>query len=195
MITPNKRAIFTLIIISLFIASCWNPFRPKLVDESSDEIKNRSPIELLQNLERAYKERNIDIYKSLLAPHFRFELISSEVSMIGIDVNGDGIKDSWWGFDEEVEFTNNLFNHGSSDGSYPPPDELLLRLQIPPESDWEKDPELGHENWVVIGCLFDLSLVYLASNSSINATGVARFYLEPVGNSWHISIWRDESYL
>ncbi|MGI6197782.1 MAG: hypothetical protein ACOYIS_01470 [Candidatus Cloacimonadaceae bacterium] len=195
MTTPNRLAIFALLILSLAFGSCRNPFCPKMVDESVQEIKNNTPIELLQNLERAYKERNIDIYKTLLSPHFRFELISSEVGLIGIDVNGDGINDSWWGYDEEVEFTNNLFKHGSSDGLYPPPDDLLLRLQIPPESDWEKDPEVGHEDWIVIGCLFDLSLVYHASNTSINASGVARFYLEPIGDRWYISIWRDESYL
>ncbi len=195
MTTPNRLLILLLISCSLALSSCWNPFRPKLVDDSSEEIRNSTPLDLLQNLGRAYKERNIDLYKGLLAPDFRFELISSEVNMIGIDVNGDGIKDSWWGFDEEVEFTNNLFNHGSSDGHYPPPDELNLRLQIPPESDWEKDPEVGHEDWVVISCLFDLSLVYLVSNSSFNAAGVARFYLKPIDNQWYIAIWRDESYL
>lgn len=191
----NKVALLALICLSIFLSSCRNPFCPKLVDESIQEVVNTTPIELLQNLERAYKERNIDLYKELLSPHFRFELISSEVSQIGIDVNGDGIKDSWWGYDEEVEFTNNLFNHGSSDGLYPPPDDLQLRLQIPPESDWEKDPEIGHEDWIVIGCHFDLALIYHASNTSLTASGVARFYLEPIGDRWYISIWRDESYL
>jgi hypothetical protein len=94
-----------------------------------------------------------------------------------------------------VEFTNNLFNRGSSDGLYPPPDDIQLRLQIPPESDWEKDPEIGHEDWVIIGCHFSLALYYQASNISLNATGVARFYLEPIGDRWYISVWRDESYL
>lgn len=191
----SKTTYCLLILASLLLQSCWNPFRPRMIDNSNDLIHNRTPVELLQNLERAYRERNINIYKALLAPDFRFELISSEVNQIGIDVNNDGIRDSWWGYDEEVEFTNNLFNHGSTDGVYPSPDQITLRLQIPPEENWENDPEIGHEDWIVIACYFDLTLSYYASNSSLAASGVARFYLRPQGNRWYIAIWRDESYL
>ncbi|NLO10900.1 MAG: hypothetical protein GX122_00495 [Candidatus Cloacimonetes bacterium] len=191
-----RNSISILILaISLLLSGCWNPFRPALVDESSDLIHNRSPIELLQNLERSYRERNINIYKSLLAPDFRFELISSEVGQIGLDVNGDGIRDSWWGFDEEVMMTDNLFNHGSSDGLYDSPDQISLRLHIPPEENWEKDPEVGHEDWIVIACNFDLSLQYITSNTIINAGGVARFYFKPMDNRWYIAVWRDESFI
>ncbi len=195
MITRNRYPIFLLLLSSLLLQSCWNPFRPRMIDNSNDLIHNRTPLELLQNLERAYRERNINIYKSLLAPDFRFELISSEVNLIGIDVNEDGIRDSWWGFDEDVEFTDNLFNHGSTDGVYPSPDQITLRLMVPPEENWETDPELGHEDWIVIACNFDLTLTYLSSNSSLAAGGVARFYLRPSGNRWYIAIWRDESNL
>lgn len=195
MITRNRYPIFLLLLSSLLLQSCWNPFRPRMIDNSNDLIHNRTPLELLQNLERAYRERNINIYKSLLAPDFRFELISSEVNLIGIDVNEDGIRDSWWGFDEDVEFTDNLFNHGSTDGVYPSPDQITLRLMVPPEENWETDPELGHEDWIVIACNFDLTLTYLSSNSSLAAGGVARFYLRPSENRWYIAIWRDESNL
>ena len=195
MITRNRTSVLVLLLLSLLLQSCWNPFRPRMIDNSNDLIHNRTPLELLQNLERAYRERNINIYKSLLAPDFRFELISSEVNLIGIDVNEDGIRDSWWGFDEDVEFTDNLFNHGSTDGVYPSPDQITLRLMVPPEENWETDPELGHEDWIVIACNFDLTLTYLSSNSSLAAGGVARFYLRPSGNRWYIAIWRDESNL
>lgn len=195
MTTRNRLQFIGLLLFSLLIQSCWNPFRPRMIDNSNDLILNRTPVELLQNLERAYRERNINIYRELLAPDFRFELISSEVNQIGIDVNDDGIRDSWWGYDEEVEFTDNLFNNGSTDGLYPTPDQITLRLQIPPEENWEVDPQIGHEDWIVIACYFDLTLSYLASNSSIAASGVARFYLRPSGNRWYIAIWRDESYL
>jgi len=193
MITRNKLPLLLVIVLALLLSSCWNPFHPRLVDNSNDQLRNRTPVELLQNLELAYKERNINIFKDLLALDFRFELIASEVNQIGIDVNGDGIRDSWWGYEEEVAFTENLFVHGSSDGSYPPPDDLQLRLQIPPEENWENDPELGHEDWIVIPCMFNLSLSFYASNSLITANGVARFYLKPMNNRWYIAIWRDES--
>jgi hypothetical protein len=195
MISRNKLPILPLFAVLLVLGSCWNPFRPPLVDNSDGTIRNRTPVEVLQNLELAYTERNINIYKSLLAEDFRFELIASEVSQIGVDVNGDGIRDSWWGYDEEVLYTENLFTNGSSDGSHLPPDELKLRLQIPPEDSWESDPELGHEGWVVIPCIFDLKLSYYATNSMITASGVARFYLKPADNRWYIAIWRDESNL
>ncbi len=183
------------ILFSLLISSCVNPFSPKLYDISDADIQNRTPTELLQNLERAYKEKNLNIYKLLLHPEFRFELIASEVSQIGIDVNEDGFRDSWWGYDQEVELTDHMFRIGSSDGVYPPPDEINLRLQIPTQDLWQNDPELGHEDWIVIPCNFDLLLSYTATNSSFNANGVARFYVRPVGDRWFIAIWRDESNL
>ncbi len=195
MISRNKLSAFPLLLALLSLASCWNPFHPNLRDVSNDTIQNRTPREVLQNLELSYGERNINIFKSILAPDFRFELISSEVNQIGIDVNADGIRDSWWGYDQEVLYTGNLFTEGSSDGTHESPDDLQLRLQIPPEESWESDPELGHEDWVVIPCIFDLKLSYYASNSMITASGVARFYLKPADNRWYIAIWRDESNL
>ncbi len=177
------------------LSSCVNPFSPKLYDISDAEIQSRTPEELLQNLERAYKEKNLNIYKVLLHPEFRFELIASEVSQIGIDVNGDGLRDSWWGYDKEIELTDHMFHIGSSDGVYPPPDEIHLRLQIPTQDLWQNDPELGHEDWIVIPCNFDLILSYTATNSSFNANGVARFYVRQVGDRWYIAVWRDESNL
>lgn len=193
----NSIWLILLIISSLLLQGCWNPFRLKPIQypDTDGGIDNSTPVKVLENLERAYRERNINIFKSLLAPDFRFELISSEVSQIGIDVNNDGIRDSWWGYEEEVSFTNNLFTFGSSDGMYPPPDQLQLRLQIPPDESWEIDPEIGHENWIVIPCYFNLTLTYLASGTSIAANGVARFYLRPTQNRWYIAIWRDESNL
>ena len=182
-----------LLFLVLLLSSCRNPFCPELYDVSKDEIQNRTPEELLQNLERAYTERNINIYKSLLHPDFRFELLASEVSLIGIDMNNDGMRDSWWGYAQEVEYTDRMFNKGSSDGTYPPPDDIKLRLQIPPSERWQNDPEVGHEDWVIIPCNFNLILTYQESNSSINANGIARFYLRPEGRDWKIAIWRDES--
>lgn len=191
----SKAAFLPLLALTFLLGSCWNPFHPPLVDNSDGTLRFGTPLEVLQSLELAYKERNINIYKEILAPDFRFELISSEVGQIGIDVNGDGIRDSWWGFDQEVLYTSNLFSTGSTDGSTPAPDDLYLRLQVPPETNWEEDPELGHEDWVVIPCSFDLKLSYYASNSMLTASGIARFYLKPANNRWYIAIWRDESNL
>ena len=192
-----RNRIITLFALlhALLGASCRHPFRPALIYNTINDLQNRDPKQVLQSLERAYQDKNIDLYKKLLAPDFRFELLSSEVNQIGIDVNDDGIRDSWWGFEQEIQLTENLFKYGSSDGNYPPPDQIELRLQVPPENLWELDPEVGHEDWVIVPCVFDLSLTYLSSNSSLNASGVARFYLKETNKRWHIVIWRDESNL
>lgn len=197
MISRFKPKQFSLLLALglLLLMSCSNPFRPRLRDESRAVVYNRTPVEVLENLEQAYLQKNINLYKQLLSSDFRFELISSEISTIGIDINNDGIKDSWWGFEQEIEMTNNLFNIGSSDGVYPPPEQISLRLQIPPTEFWEKDPQIGHEDWIVIPCTFDLQLSFTTISSSLGATGTARFYLKPVDGLWYIAIWRDESYL
>jgi hypothetical protein len=175
------------------LLSCVNPFHPNLVNDNSANSTNDSPEAVLQSLEQAYTQKNLQLFTGCLAPDFRFELLSDEVNSIGIDWNNDGFKDSWWGFEQEAEYHRNLFLEGSSDGSYPPPDQINLRLQVPPQEQWEADTQTGHEEWVVIPCLFDLQLLYTASNSSIASSGVARFYLKPVGNRWYIAVWRDES--
>jgi len=190
-----RNKLFLLLLLSLLLVSCKNPFRPDLTYNTGNSAVNNDPKQLLQSLERAYQDKNLDLYKKLLSPDFRFELLSSEVNQIGIDVNGDGIRDSWWGYEQEVQLTENLFKYGSSDGIYPPPDQISLRLQIPPENMWEIDPESGHEDWVVISCVFDLSLTFLSSNTVLGASGVARFYIKPIGARWFIAIWRDESNL
>lgn len=191
----NKIPVLLTFCLALLLFGCQNPFRPPLIYNTSDNLANSNPKEVLESLERAYQDKNIDLYRKLLSQDFRFELLSSEVNQIGIDVNGDGIRDSWWGYEQEIELTENLFKYGSSDGNYPAPDQISLRLQIPPENLWEIDPEVGHEDWVVIPCVFDLTLSYLASNSSLSANGVARFYLREENKGWHVVIWRDESNL
>ncbi len=181
-----------LILLAL---GCQNPFRPKLIDISTSAIYNRSPEELLRNLEKSYREKNINIFRSLLHEDYRFELLSSEFNQIGIDMDGDGIRDTWWDYEQELEMTRNMFERGSSDGSMPVADVIELRLQIPPQELWEVDPATGRENWIVIPCYFDLILTYTSSNSSYVANGIARFYLVEESGAWKIIIWRDESNL
>jgi len=115
-----------------------------------------------------------------------------EVDDIGIDMDGDGIKDSWWDYDKEVEYHRNLFQEGSSDGTYPSPDHIYLNLQIPQEDVWLTDNQEGREDWVIIPTYFTLSIT-IYGTSNITADGYARFYLRPEGDEWRIIIWRDES--
>jgi hypothetical protein len=184
-----------ILLITIILGSCQNPFRPELRDNSSASILNRNPEELLRNLEKAYQEKNINIFKQLLHEDYRFEMLQSEVNSIGIDMDGDGIRDSWWDRDKEIEITENMFISGSSDGNFPVADKIELRLQIPPQELWELDPAEGREDWIIIPCYFDLTLTYYSSNSSYVANGIARFYVVEEGGRWFIRIWRDESLL
>lgn len=190
----SRFKLYTLsMLYALVLSSCLNPFHPNIRNNGPNAIQNSTPVEVLQTLEQAYKQKNIKLFESCLAPDFRFELLSSEVNSIGIDWNNDGIRDSWWGYEQEVEYHTNLFLEGSSDGLFPPPDQIDLRLQIPAQEYWETDPQLGHEDWWVIPCVFDLKLIYTTNGSTLFSSGVARFYLKPVNNRWYIAVWRDES--
>jgi hypothetical protein len=182
-----------LLVAACFLLSCTNPFHPKLKYNGDEPVLNNTPEAVLLSLEQSYKQKNIKMFEECLAPDFRFELLSSEVNSIGIDWNNDGIKDSWWGYAQEVEYHTNLFLEGSTDGSYPPPDDINLNLQVPPQSQWDTDPQVGHEGWIVIPCLFDLQLTYTDSGSALTSNGVARFYMKQINNRWYIAIWRDES--
>lgn len=190
-----KTVRYIVLLLLVVLGACENPFRPPLRDSSSDVVQNRSPEELLKNLEKAYREKNINIFRKILHPDYRFELLSSEYQQIGIDMDGDGRRDSWWGYDHEVEITRNMFERGSSDGILPVADAIELRLQIPPQELWERDPADGMEDYIVIPCYFDLILTYKHTNSSYVANGVARFYLVENAGDWQIMIWRDESLL
>lgn len=185
-----------LVICTLFlISSCENPFNPAMeyhLDLNGQQRSNRTPREVLENLEIAYNQKDIELFKNILSKDFRFELLSVETSDIGIDMDGDGIKDSWWDYETEVQYHRNLFERGSSDGSLPAPDEIYLNLIIPHEDIWQLDDQEGREGWVIIPCTFEL-LLTIYNYRIMRATGYARFYLKPKDNEWRIAIWRDES--
>jgi len=188
----KASSLLLLVCILLFSSGCKNIFNPFESDNPSEqEYPNTTPLEVLNNLRTAYQTKNIELYKKCLDTGFRFELLSSDVNEIGTDVDGDGVRDAWWGYQQEVEYQTNLFKYGSSDGVYPPPDQIDLQLQVPPAEAWETDNQTGHEGWMIIACPFTLTLTY--SNSVSIATGYARFYLKPSNGGWYIAIWRDES--
>ena len=193
--TILRNALILLLFSMLLLSACTNPFHPKLWDNSSDVIRNRTPREVLENLELAYKQKNIDTYSALLHTDFRFYLISSEANQIGIDANGDGIKDDYWDRDKELEITRNIFEYGSSNPTYSVPDVISLRLNIPPEEVWEIDMRPEHENWIIIPCTFTLSMSINNGSGTLSATGTARFYLASFDNTWYIMEWWDESNL
>lgn len=194
----NSTFLCFLVVLSfltmIMLNGCTNPFNPDIINNSKNyEIRsNTTPRNVLHNLETAYNQQDLELYKSCLSKSFRFELISVETDEIGIDMDGDGIKDSWWDYDREVEYHRNLFKDGSSDGAYPPPDNIHLNLQIPHEDYWLSDSQEGREDWVIIPAYFTLAIT-IYDSSTISADGYARFYLRPEEKEWRIIIWRDES--
>ncbi|HOD55358.1 MAG TPA: hypothetical protein PKJ08_12595 [Candidatus Cloacimonadota bacterium] len=182
-----KYRILLIVFLSLFIFSCENPFNPGITIKPNDPITNgyppNSPDNVLRNLSLAYNQKDIDLYKSCLSKSFRFQIIGSDVQTIGVD---------WWGFEQEVEYHTNLFSKGSSNGLFNSPDNILLNLEIPPQTTWINDNQIGHENWIIISCPFFLHLYY-NDTTDISATGYARFYLKQEDGRWVIAIWVDES--
>jgi len=176
-----------LLSISLFILSCENPFNPVLNHNNTEQpayvYKPDSPDNVLRNLIAAYNQKDLNIYKSCLSSSFRFQVASEDVPAIGQD---------WWGYEQEVDYHKNLFSKGSSDGIFPVPDNIMLNLEIPPQSAWQEDLQTGHENWVIISCPFYLHLYY-NNSTDFTASGFARFYLKMEDGKWVIAIWVDES--
>ncbi len=183
----------TLIIAFMIITlGCDNPFNPDSENNNNptESNPNDSPENLISNLELAYNQKDIDLYKSCLADDFRFQLIETDVTDIGIDLDSDGIPDSEWGYQQEIEYHSNLFGDGSSDGQYPSPDTINLTFTSLIIDD---DIEEGHEGWKIVDCHFSLQLFFTADNTALSANGYTKFYVRPIEDEWEIAIWRDQS--
>ncbi len=181
-----KYSKYFFLLMLFVIVSCQNPFNPGIKDnDSSSNIyvyPPNSPDNVLRNLSAAYNQKDIEMYKACLSSSFRFQILSTDVNTIGVD---------WWGFEQEVEYHKNLFSRGSSTG-LSSPDNITLNLEIPPQSAWVNDNQVGHENWIIIACPFYLSLQY-TNFLGRSAFGYARFYMKMEDGRWVIAIWVDES--
>jgi hypothetical protein len=192
----NRNLKFLLWIIpatlSLWLIGCENPFNPKAVYNSQTYTirANTNPRNVLENLQASYNQQDLNLFIKCLSLDFRFELLSADTDIIGIDMDGDGYKDNWWDYEKEVEYHRNLFNNGSDD--VPSPDNIYLNFQIPHAEAWQTDEQEGREDWVIIPVYFNLTLT-LYGSTDVSADGYARFHLRPEGDEWRIVIWRDES--
>ena len=145
------RSIYSLFLLTLFILTgCSNPFHPNLDNNGTGNPEYTvatTPDEVLKNLALAYNRQDINIYKLCLAKDFRFELLAFDVNEIGIDMNGDGINDSWWDYDHELAYHANLFRKGTiMSNGYPAPDAIHLTLDVPPFLTMGKRPYPGTRN-------------------------------------------------
>ncbi len=182
-----------LVLSILFTVGCQNPFNPdmrKQMETVQPSIAD-SPEKVLTNLQLAYNTQDIDLYKQCLSESFTFVLVASESTELGLDMDGDGIRDDWWGYDEEVLYHENLFVYGSSDGRTPPPYNISLSLQVPPDSLWNYTQTEDDGYYLIVPCYFDLRLSF--ETSEIIANGYARFFLTEEDEVWKIIRWQDES--
>ncbi len=191
----SKNYFVVIIVYILFFYGCNNPFNPDTIITTDEQYDFSTPQNTLSNLESAYKNKNIDLYKRCLSKDFQFQLIASEADDIGVDFDDDGVYDDSWGYDEEVTFHENLFLNGSSDGLMPPPSIIDLAIGTPPEEAWLDDDDPDHFDWKVIPTTFNLKLQIDtdANTFIISSWGSATFYLKPVQNEWKVVIWRDHS--
>ncbi|MCL2064569.1 MAG: hypothetical protein FWG98_09405 [Candidatus Cloacimonetes bacterium] len=184
----GHKFIYIALTSMLMIVSCINPFNPGLEKgkENSDFVYTPdTPDNVLRNLMQSYNQKSIEMFKDVLDVDFRFHVLSQHAPEIGQD---------WWGYEQEIEYHNNLFSRGSSDGRLMSPTNIFLNLEIPPQHLWQMDNQIGHENWIIIACPFYLHLSYI-SGSDMTASGFARFHLKPLNGRWYIAIWIDESYI
>lgn len=180
----------------LLLFCCNNVFNPEAVSgkPTSPYLTFDSPGNVLKNLEFAYRYKDLELYKKCLwdSNKFRFELIASEGSDIGVDMDGDGIKDNWWGRTQEIEYHRKMF--GLANSAYPPPDNIVLTLSIPPEENWKPDNQEGHEGWIIISVYFyDLELQFIDQFNNIRSRGRADFHMIEENGKWSIALWRDLS--
>lgn len=100
----SVKLISGLLLVTIFILSCTNPFAPKF-DENFDSggppISDQSTIEgVFQNFQYAYTFKDTLIYGNLITHDFTFTYRDYE--------NG---YDLTWGRDEEMRTTNGLFTN------------------------------------------------------------------------------------
>ncbi len=187
-----NKSIVVIFVYILFLSACENPFNPSTIPTPEDQYDFSTPQQTLSNLESAYKNMNIDLYKRCLSDDFQFQLLANETEEIGVDFDNDGVYDDSWGYAEEVTFHENLFINGSSDGTMRPPTDIVLIIGIPPEESWPIDENPEHTGWRVLPCTFNLKL-QIDSSYVISSWGNATFYMKPVDNEWKVAIWRDRS--
>ncbi len=188
----NYISKISILIFLLLILGCKNPFHPEIRINDPEPVSSGEPEDLLKKLETSYNNMDINMYESCLTSDFQFYLIASEYSEIGIDIDGDDLKDNYWFKEQEVEYHRNLFGSGSSDGKYPAPSNISLVLVIPPQNIWYINDQDTLESEIVIPCDFKLSL-YFDFSGSITSEGKARFIVREVNNEWKICKWLDES--
>jgi hypothetical protein len=107
-----RRGALFMLVVSLGLLTamgCWNPF-------SSDDggggggggkpdIDRTNPDKLLNFFAYAYENQDIELYREALDDYFEFEFTEDVADSLGLPEDTP-----WWGKEEDVQSTLNMFN-------------------------------------------------------------------------------------
>lgn len=172
----HKIAIAFSVLAVVLVGGCWNPFNPDQGDPDEFQYHSfcDSGYKVLENLEYAYKSRDIDRYLDCFRDDFEFMLLECDWA----DYDGDGQTDDSWGLDLEEKFHRTMFDgvqsielslEGNNQGTpYGQGQELFIRQ-------------------------FDLK-VYTSASQGYRASGEAHFICaQDSTDEWYVHIWEDHS--
>ncbi len=159
------------LILVLILASCENPFAPRLATEQaapSNFISNQSTLDgVFQNFIYAYTFKDTTVYSKLIAPNFTFTYRDYDN---GVDVA--------WGRDDEMRSTGMMF-------------QLVNRLVL----NWNNILSLTEDSLhATVTRGFTLTVAFNPADIE-EVDGKAYFELQRASSSspWQISLWKDES--
>jgi len=119
----SRRTFLPLILGALLLASCSG-------DDSRDPVDPNSPEGVLEALQTAYRDRDMEAYSALLADDFRFYFDRDTREVYKLE-------DSW-GREEELEVTSHIF-------LAPPVSDIRVRLTLGSSL---PSGESGRETWL-----------------------------------------------
>lgn len=173
MVKLKNKLILSLILFFFVLCCCSNknPFSPsELASESNGLSLVTGPEEVIIRLQRAYADRDIDLYFDCLSEEFIFFL--QEEDRIYYELN-----ENWWDKATEIRIQRNLFDHVS--------DMQLKFTQISSQEIEEGVHELKYQ--------YQLNVYY--NDIRYNADGYAKFTVIKNNDAqWVIYRWYDLSY-
>lgn len=160
-----------LLILTITVAGCENPFAPRLATEKaapSSFISKQTTIEgVFQNFVYAYTFKDTTVYSKLIAPNFTFTYRDYDK---GVDVA--------WGRDDEMRSTSMMF-------------KFVNRLIL----NWNNIVSLTQDSLTAsVTRGFTLTVAFNPADIE-EVNGNAYFELKRTSSSapWQITLWKDES--
>jgi len=171
-ISMKKSGIKIILLISVAVIQCFNPFAPKLEDSDKNDLiitAQTTPDEVLQNFKYAYIFKDSILYADLVDSSFVFTYFDPNQESSGRFVS--------WGRDVDLKTTGSLFRNFDII-------DLIWNSTI---------YAFDEEDQAEYSKTFNLSLI--KNNETINITGNAIFIFKKneYDKKWRITQWVDES--